>query len=135
MFGIPTIKREKTSYLLNTLASLLDGMTQEDKDDSVIVIFVGEVNTFILLLSQPLTDKSMMCSQLHQISPWIPKGDYRGYLCCVNEFSRNWLCYNTDKGKRGLTSIAKNHEVAYFGVSQYQYTHLDKPKHKSHHRH
>ena len=80
MFGIPTIKREKTSYLLNTLASLLDGMTQEDKDDSVIVIFVGEVNTFILLLSQPLTDKSMMCSELHQISPWIPKGDYRGYL-------------------------------------------------------
>lgn len=44
VFGIPTIKREKTSYLLNTLASLLDGMTQEDKDDSVIVIFVGETN-------------------------------------------------------------------------------------------
>ena len=42
-FGIPTIKREKTSYLLNTIASLLDGMTQEDKDDSVIVIFIGEV--------------------------------------------------------------------------------------------
>ena len=74
VFGIPTIKREKTSYLLNTLASLLDGMTQEDKDDSVIVIFVGEVNTFILFLSQPLSDKSMMCSQLNQISPWIPKG-------------------------------------------------------------
>lgn len=43
-FGIPTIKREKTSYLLDTLASLLDGMTQEDKDDSVIVVFVGETN-------------------------------------------------------------------------------------------
>ena len=92
VFGIPTIKREKTSYLLNTLASLLDGMTQEDKDDSVIVVFVGEVNTFILLLSQPLSDKNMMCSQLYQISPWIPKGDYRGYnvplLYCNN--SRNW---------------------------------------------
>ena len=45
VFGIPTIKREKTSYLLDTLASLLEGMSQEDKDDCVIVIFVGEVNS------------------------------------------------------------------------------------------
>ena len=45
-FGIPTIKREKTSYLLNTVASMLDGMTQEDKDDSVIVIFIGEVQCY-----------------------------------------------------------------------------------------
>ena len=44
IFGIPTIKRERTSYLLDTLASLLDAMSQEDKDDCVIVIFVGEVN-------------------------------------------------------------------------------------------
>lgn len=44
VFGIPTIKREKTSYLLDTLASLLDGMSQESKDDSVIVVFIGETN-------------------------------------------------------------------------------------------
>ena len=43
VFGIPTIKREKTFYLLDTLASLLEGMSQEDKDDSVIVVFIGEV--------------------------------------------------------------------------------------------
>ena len=47
VFGIPTIKREKTSYLLDTLASLLDGMSQGDKDDSCIVIFVGEVNSLV----------------------------------------------------------------------------------------
>lgn len=44
IFGIPTIKRERTSYLLDTLASLLDAMSQEDKDDCVIVIFVGETD-------------------------------------------------------------------------------------------
>lgn len=44
VFGIPTIKRERTSYLLDTLVSLLDAMSQEDKDDCVIVIFIGEVN-------------------------------------------------------------------------------------------
>lgn len=43
MFGIPTIRREQKSYLLDTLASLLDGMSQEDKDDSVIVVFIAEV--------------------------------------------------------------------------------------------
>ena len=43
VFGIPTIRREKMSYLLDTLASLLDGMSQESKDDSVIVVFIGEV--------------------------------------------------------------------------------------------
>lgn len=44
VFGIPTIRREKMSYLLDTLASLLDGMSQESKDDSVIVVFIGETN-------------------------------------------------------------------------------------------
>ncbi|XP_031555790.1 alpha-1,3-mannosyl-glycoprotein 4-beta-N-acetylglucosaminyltransferase A-like [Actinia tenebrosa] len=44
VFGIPTIRRQKSSYLLNTIASLLDGMSQEDKDDTVIVIFIGETN-------------------------------------------------------------------------------------------
>ena len=43
VFGIPTIRREKMSYLLDTLASLLDGMSQDSKDDSVIVVFIGEV--------------------------------------------------------------------------------------------
>ncbi|KXJ28472.1 alpha-1,3-mannosyl-glycoprotein 4-beta-N-acetylglucosaminyltransferase A [Exaiptasia diaphana] len=42
VFGIPTIKRQKSSYLLNTISSLLESMTQEDKDDTVIVIFIGE---------------------------------------------------------------------------------------------
>ncbi|PFX20788.1 Alpha-1,3-mannosyl-glycoprotein 4-beta-N-acetylglucosaminyltransferase B [Stylophora pistillata] len=44
VFGIPTIKRERTSYLLDTLVSLLDAMSQEDKDDCVIVIFIGETD-------------------------------------------------------------------------------------------
>jgi len=30
---------------MNTIASLLEAMTQEDKDDTVIVIFIGEVMT------------------------------------------------------------------------------------------
>ncbi|XP_048589545.1 alpha-1,3-mannosyl-glycoprotein 4-beta-N-acetylglucosaminyltransferase B isoform X2 [Nematostella vectensis] len=44
VFGIPTIRRQKSSYLLNTLASLLDGMNQDDKDDTVIVVFIAETD-------------------------------------------------------------------------------------------
>jgi alpha-1,3-mannosylglycoprotein beta-1,4-N-acetylglucosaminyltransferase A/B len=44
VFGIPTIKRQKSSYLLNTIASLIEGMSQEDKGDTVIVVFIGEVS-------------------------------------------------------------------------------------------
>ncbi|KAK3700431.1 hypothetical protein QZH41_015290, partial [Actinostola sp. cb2023] len=44
VFGIPTIKRQKSSYLLNTISSLLESLSQEDKDDTVIVIFIGETN-------------------------------------------------------------------------------------------
>ncbi|XP_019621729.1 PREDICTED: alpha-1,3-mannosyl-glycoprotein 4-beta-N-acetylglucosaminyltransferase B-like isoform X2 [Branchiostoma belcheri] len=42
VLGIPTIKREKESYLMQSLASILDGLSDEEKDDCVIVLFIGE---------------------------------------------------------------------------------------------
>ncbi|XP_039607583.1 alpha-1,3-mannosyl-glycoprotein 4-beta-N-acetylglucosaminyltransferase B-like isoform X3 [Polypterus senegalus] len=44
VFGIPTVKREKESYLMETLKSLLFELTKEEKDDSVIVVFIAEVD-------------------------------------------------------------------------------------------
>ena len=43
VFGIPTIRRQNTSYLSATLKSLIDGMTRQERDDSLIVVFVAEV--------------------------------------------------------------------------------------------
>lgn len=65
VFGIPTIKREKTSYLLDTLASLLDGMSQEDKDDCVIVIFVGEVksSTYVYVIENTISALLNYCPE------------------------------------------------------------------------
>uniref|UniRef100_A0A8C0FVU5 MGAT4 family member D n=1 Tax=Bubo bubo TaxID=30461 RepID=A0A8C0FVU5_BUBBB len=42
--GIPTVKREKQHYLINTLHSLLYEFSEEQKNDSVIIIFVAEVS-------------------------------------------------------------------------------------------
>ncbi|XP_038256357.1 alpha-1,3-mannosyl-glycoprotein 4-beta-N-acetylglucosaminyltransferase-like protein MGAT4D isoform X5 [Dermochelys coriacea] len=44
VMGIPTVKRGKQSYLLGTLNSLFYEMSAEQKNDCVVVIFVGEVN-------------------------------------------------------------------------------------------
>ncbi|XP_055653391.1 alpha-1,3-mannosyl-glycoprotein 4-beta-N-acetylglucosaminyltransferase-like protein MGAT4D isoform X5 [Falco peregrinus] len=44
VMGIPTVKREKQDYLINTLHSLLYELSEEQKNDCVIIIFVAEVN-------------------------------------------------------------------------------------------
>ena len=44
VLGIPTVKREKQSYLMDTLQNLVDGMSTEDAVDSLIVIFIAEVS-------------------------------------------------------------------------------------------
>lgn len=44
VLGIPTVRREKQSYLMDTLQNLVDGMTTEEADDALIVIFVAEVS-------------------------------------------------------------------------------------------
>uniref|UniRef100_W5MWT2 Zgc:154054 n=1 Tax=Lepisosteus oculatus TaxID=7918 RepID=W5MWT2_LEPOC len=44
VLGIPTVKREKQSYLLNTLSSLLSELSVEEKSDCVIIVFIAEVD-------------------------------------------------------------------------------------------
>ncbi|NWT00720.1 MGT4B acetylglucosaminyltransferase, partial [Mionectes macconnelli] len=44
VIGIPTVKREKKNYLISTLHSLLNGLSEEQEKDCVIIIFVAEVS-------------------------------------------------------------------------------------------
>ncbi|XP_069747964.1 alpha-1,3-mannosyl-glycoprotein 4-beta-N-acetylglucosaminyltransferase A isoform X3 [Narcine bancroftii] len=44
VLGIPTVKRKIKSYLAETLHSLIDKLTSEEKLDCVIVVFVGETD-------------------------------------------------------------------------------------------
>lgn len=43
VMGIPTVKRKVKSYLSETLRSLIDKLSPEEKLDCVIIVFVGEV--------------------------------------------------------------------------------------------
>lgn len=44
VMGIPTVKREVKSYLIETLHSLIDNLYPEEKLDCVIVVFIGETD-------------------------------------------------------------------------------------------
>ena len=46
--GIPTIKRERDSYLLQTLESLLSNLDEMEQEDCLIVVFVGEVIIYLV---------------------------------------------------------------------------------------
>nr|XP_046262109.1 alpha-1,3-mannosyl-glycoprotein 4-beta-N-acetylglucosaminyltransferase B-like [Scatophagus argus] len=45
VMGIPTVKREKQSYLVNTLSSLLYSLTSVQRRDLLIIVFVAEVDS------------------------------------------------------------------------------------------
>lgn len=44
VLGIPTVKREKQSYLVSTLSSLLSGLTSSESQDLLIIVFVAETD-------------------------------------------------------------------------------------------
>ena len=51
VIGIPTIKREKTSYLLETLKSLFDSMNDLEKSEVLVVVMIAEVILQLLNLT------------------------------------------------------------------------------------
>ncbi|XP_046391685.1 alpha-1,3-mannosyl-glycoprotein 4-beta-N-acetylglucosaminyltransferase B [Ischnura elegans] len=49
VLGVPTVKREVQSYLLATLKNLMEGMSKEEEDDALIVVFIGETDREYIL--------------------------------------------------------------------------------------
>jgi len=49
VFGVPTIKRERESYLTRTLQSLIDSLNEDESMDCLIVVMVCEVCDYFLL--------------------------------------------------------------------------------------
>ena len=58
-FGVPTIKRGKANYVMNTLQSLLNGASEEEKKDCVIIVFIAEIEDtkFVKNLLKELRDR------------------------------------------------------------------------------
>jgi len=43
VYGIPTVRRKKKKYLIKTLINIVSNMNQNEKEDSLIVVMIGEV--------------------------------------------------------------------------------------------
>lgn len=43
-FGVPTIKRYKATYVLDTIQSLVKGISDEERRDCIIIIFIAEID-------------------------------------------------------------------------------------------
>ena len=41
--GIPTVKRDVQTYLLDTINSVVQAMTEDEKQDVVVVVLIAEV--------------------------------------------------------------------------------------------
>lgn len=44
VLGVPTVKRDKQSYLLSTLQNLIVNMEDDEQNETLIVVFVGETD-------------------------------------------------------------------------------------------
>lgn len=44
VLGVPTVKREKQSYLVGTLDSLISNMNEEEQNETLIIVFIGETD-------------------------------------------------------------------------------------------
>uniref|UniRef100_A0A8C1J5S5 Zgc:154054 n=1 Tax=Cyprinus carpio TaxID=7962 RepID=A0A8C1J5S5_CYPCA len=53
VLGVPTVHRQKQSYLVNTLQSLLYDLSTAERKDIVIVVFVAEVTIYFVQTNLP----------------------------------------------------------------------------------
>lgn len=44
VLGVPTVKRDKQSYLMSTLQNLITNMEDDEQNETMIVVFVGETD-------------------------------------------------------------------------------------------
>lgn len=81
VMGIPSVKREVHSYLTDTLNSLISELTQQEKEDSVIVVLIAEVRQSFASLSLFLGPHPIPLSAKLSAKPdSCPPG---GQLCCL----------------------------------------------------
>ncbi|CAI6362194.1 unnamed protein product [Macrosiphum euphorbiae] len=44
VYGIPTVRRQKRNYIIQTLTNIVYNMNQNEKEDSLIVVMIGEID-------------------------------------------------------------------------------------------
>ncbi|XP_007496361.1 alpha-1,3-mannosyl-glycoprotein 4-beta-N-acetylglucosaminyltransferase-like protein MGAT4D isoform X2 [Monodelphis domestica] len=73
VMGVPTIKREKENYLMETLYSLFSQMSKSEEAESLVIVFVAEIDeAYVNTLAQKIKNKfpqKVNSGVLEMISP------------------------------------------------------------------
>lgn len=73
VIGIPTVRRQYQSYLVTTLQSVVDNMTQDEMNDSLIIVFIAETEPdFVYQISSDIQkqfQKHLESGLMELISP------------------------------------------------------------------
>ncbi|XP_058060465.1 alpha-1,3-mannosyl-glycoprotein 4-beta-N-acetylglucosaminyltransferase A [Anopheles bellator] len=58
VLGIPTVKRDKQSYLVETIDNLISNMDEEEQNDTMVVVYVGEADLdYVKLVAQHIRNR------------------------------------------------------------------------------
>ncbi|XP_050315791.1 alpha-1,3-mannosyl-glycoprotein 4-beta-N-acetylglucosaminyltransferase B isoform X3 [Anthonomus grandis grandis] len=77
VLGVPTVKRDKQNYLMDTLQNLIDGMTPEDIYDSLIIVFIAEVDLeYVLSVAKEIELRFSMYVESGLIEVLSPAASY-----------------------------------------------------------
>lgn len=78
VIGIPTIKREKTSYLLETLKSVFDAMNELEKSEALIVVMIAEMDdqAFVQGTIELLTKQFKFETESGLLEIIVPSSDF-----------------------------------------------------------
>ncbi|XP_014681773.1 PREDICTED: alpha-1,3-mannosyl-glycoprotein 4-beta-N-acetylglucosaminyltransferase A-like isoform X1 [Priapulus caudatus] len=77
VIGIPTIQRQVKNYLLETLQSLLDAMTADDKQTTLIIVFIAESSRdYIEAQAKEITSRFQLFVDNGLIDIIAPSPDY-----------------------------------------------------------
>lgn len=108
VMGIPTVKRKVKSYLSETLRSLIDKLSPEEKLDCVIIVFVGEVRSH---KSYNMSHRKRLLLKSKCLNSVFISADWRGVRSQRSRRSgervRKLLCFPT---------IQKKMEILWMGV-------------------
>lgn len=59
VFGVPTVRRQQQTYLIQTLINIISNMNQTEQKDSLIVVMIGEVMCNFIIIQYKICDQSI----------------------------------------------------------------------------
>jgi alpha-1,3-mannosylglycoprotein beta-1,4-N-acetylglucosaminyltransferase A/B len=77
VLGIPTVKRDKQSYLLGTIENLITNMDEAEQNETIIVVFVGETDLeYVQIIAKQIEDRFSMYIENGLIEVLSPPASY-----------------------------------------------------------